>query len=55
MTQSCFSQLRVFFERFPVSGVAKLALMVALLPVTVRADIISPWGESARSVLHRFR
>ena len=44
MTQSCVSQLRIFFERFPVSSVAKLALMAALLPVTVRADVIPPWG-----------
>lgn len=44
MSQSCFSQIRVFFERFPVSSIAKLALMAALLPVTVRADIIPPWG-----------
>lgn len=44
MTQSCFSELRVFFERFPVSSVAKLALIVALLPVTVRADVLPPWG-----------
>ena len=55
MTQSCFSQFRVFFERFPVSSVAKLALIAALLPVTVRADVIPPWGESARTVLHQFR
>jgi len=44
MSQSCLSQFRIFFERFPVSSVAKLALLAALLPVTVRADILSPWG-----------
>lgn len=44
MSQSCLSQFRIFFERFPFSSVAKLALMAALLPVTVRADVLPPWG-----------
>ncbi|HKM88067.1 MAG TPA: hypothetical protein VJX48_05640 [Xanthobacteraceae bacterium] len=43
MSQSRLSQFRIFFERFPASSVAKLALMAALLPVTVRADIL-PYG-----------
>ena len=44
MSQSRLSQFRIFLERFPASNVAKLALMTALLPVTVRADILPPWG-----------
>lgn len=44
MSQSRLSQFRIFLERFPASSVAKLALMAALLPVTVRADILPPWG-----------
>lgn len=44
MSQSRFSQFRIFLERFPASSVAKLALMAALLPVSVRADMLPPWG-----------
>jgi hypothetical protein len=44
MSQSCLSQYRIFFGRFPFSSVAKLILIAALLPVTVRADMIAPWG-----------
>lgn len=44
MSQSCLSQARIFFERFPVSSVARVALLVALLPVTARADVLPPWG-----------
>jgi hypothetical protein len=44
MSQSCLSLFRIFFGRFPFSSVAKLILIAALLPVTVRADVIPPWG-----------
>ena len=44
MSRSCLSQFRFFFERFSFSSIAKLALLVALLPVTVRADVLPPWG-----------
>jgi hypothetical protein len=44
MSQSCLSQFRIFFGRFPFSRVVKFVLIAVLLPITVRADVIPPWG-----------